>query len=174
MGNGCNGNGKLNKTQNQSRKMKKIAILSLLVAGFALACKRGTPLTELDLIKYGIPVKIQAPKEAKVVNNDLEGLMQDVTIQKEDFDIQIIGMDAIYPDAKTAKEAKLSEVKADPAFSKLIKDEENGFIYEIKLDTLAYNFYNVRIAGDKMYEIQAGFTAKPTLEQATMMYDAVK
>ena len=57
---------------------------------------------------------------------------------------------------------------------KMIKEDEDGFVYEIKMDTTAYNFYYVKIVGEKQYIFQTGFTARSSQAEATEMYRAVR
>lgn len=157
-------------------KMNKTISYFLLVVAFTtafLACQKGFETQELDLIKYNIPLKINAPKEAEINGTSIGEAVDEVTIKKDKFDVQVIGGMLTAADAKSLKAEKLTEMKADQTF-KILKESETGFAYQHTLDTLAYNFFVAKVVGDKQYIFQTGFTALPTAAEAEAMFDAVK
>lgn len=155
-------------------------ILSILVVTCLIfsACK-SDPLDsykELNLLSYGVPISIMAP-DSPVVKKEDWIAQQGITVSKgEDYEVQIWAGQAATLDVASLKAEKLAEVKTNKLFSKIIKDEPNGFIFENKPDssTLFYGFYYLVIQGDNQYIFQNGLRGNFTLDQAEMMYNAVK
>ncbi len=142
------------------------------------ACKSDptAAYTELNLLSYGVPISIMAPDSAIVKKEDWFS-QQGITVEKgDDYDLQIWAGVASSPDVSTVKAAKLAEVKSNRLYSKIIKEETDGFIFETKPDssTLYYGFYHIIIQGDNQYTFQNGLRGNFTLEQAEMMYNSVK
>lgn len=119
-------------------------------------------------------MSIMAPVGVEIKSEEMAGGMSNVTLQKDKFDVQIIGLQsgATSPQAFLAE--KKSELTASDATFKVITDDEDGMVYETKTDGDAYNFYFVKQTGDKFYTFQTGFTALPTLAEAKEMYAAVR
>jgi hypothetical protein len=150
----------------------------LFIVGLCFSCKQdpSSGFVERDLMSNGIPIKIKAPPEAEVKMEDY-GFLKDVTVKKgEDFYIQIIESDASNYDVKALKQESLDEVKTAAFFSQILSEEEQGFIYEKKIDeeTYNYDFRYIKIQGDKVYTFQRGLIGTFTQEQVEMMYNAVK
>lgn len=150
-----------------------------LLAGltFMLSCSSdpASEFKELELMEYGIPLKIMAPDSSDVKKEDW-GSAKVVNVEKGDFEVQIWSSQASTTDIATLKANKLSDVKNTRIFSKIIKEEPNGFIFENQPDssTLYYGFYYLLIQGDYEYSMQNGLRGNFTLEQAERMYEAVK
>ena len=158
--------------------LKNYFSLSIVISLFLMltACKdQQSNLVELDLLQYGAPIVIKAPAEAVVTMDDL-GFWKDITVQKgEDFYLQIISTTANTLNASKVKAQKLEEVKNEAFFSKIIEEEDYGFIYEKKIDdVLDYDFRYVRIQGDMEYTFQTGLLGTFTEDQVRQMYAAVK
>lgn len=150
--------------------------LWILLAIFLLsAC--GEPkasFPEMDLMKHGLPIKINAPADAEVEMNDLL-LMKDVTVKKDNFYMQIFSSDVMSTDLSKIKEEKLNEVKSKSSFTKIIQDDTNGFIFEkMRSDSTAnYDFRKIKIQGDKQYIFQTGLIGKFSEQDVRDMYDSV-
>lgn len=144
-----------------------------------ISCKSADPMEaykDLDLMSYGLPIKIKAPV-GSVVESDNLGFIQDVTIKGDNnFYIQIQGGTATTTDISTIKTEYLSNIKNSKYFSRIIEEDESGFIYEKDLgdSNLNFDFRCIRIQGDKEYIFQRGLVGKYTLEEVKLMYDAVK
>ena len=110
---------------------KTILILSFPLFAVTYSCKSsGVDLEDLDLMKYGLPVKIKAPAEAEVESSDL-GFVRDVTVKGDgNFSIQIIGGTATTTDPSQVKMRQLESVKSGPFFSEVISEDDNGFIFK--------------------------------------------
>ncbi len=131
-----------------------------------------------DLINWGIPITILAPDSIDVKAQDYSGWMKDVTIKnKEDnYFVQIYASNATTTDLAKVKSEQINAVKDMRYFSKIVKEEENGFIYETMLDSTnaSYGFRHIQIKGDKEYIFQTGMVGTFTLDEAEKMYQAVK
>jgi hypothetical protein len=158
--------------------MKFIGLLifiSLLITN----CKPADPLEgyqDLDLMSYGLPIKIKAPENAKVEFDDL-GFVKDVSIKGENnFYIQLQGGTATTTNIASIKEEYLTSLKNSKYFSKIIEEEEAGFIYEKDLGDghLNYDFRYIRVQGDHEYIFQRGLVGQYTIEEVKTMYNAVK
>ena len=154
--------------------MYKYLFFALGAMTLLVACKKGMTLQSTDLNKYGLPFGIMAPKDATVTATNLGGAMDDVTIAKDRFDVQIIGGTTTAADVKTLKAEKIAELKTSSPSFKISKEDEDGFVYEMQIDTTVYNFFYAKIIGDKQFVFQTGFTATATQAEVAEMYDAVR
>lgn len=143
------------------------------------ACQNGNQkesLVPLDLMRHGVPITIMAPDSADVKMMDM-GLLKDVTIKKgDDFYIQIFASQASTTDATRVAAQQLNEVKEGRYFSKIIKEEPTGFLYETAIDSslINYGFRHVRIQGDQEFIFQTGLIGTFSLEDVERMYKAVQ
>ena len=146
--------------------------LSLLI----ISCKGSTnsKYEELDLLSYGMPISIQAPAGAEVTKNDY-GILLDVVVKGEKYDVQIYSGNSNTLDLQKIKQEKLYEVKIDPYFSKIIEEEETGFIFEKDIDgNIRYDFRLVKVIGDKEFTFQKGLMGNFSESEVRSMYEAVK
>lgn len=159
--------------------MKKI-LLVILSLGLFFACQQEAKeeWKPLDLLQYGVPITIMAPDSAKVNADDLGGgLIKDITIKgEEDYSIQLYASAAETNDIAKIKADQLAEVKANRYFSKIINEEEAGFIYETAIDSnnINYSFRYIQLKGDLECVFQTGLVGSFTQEEAQKMYEAVK
>ena len=155
--------------------IKNISILFLVVLALLSCGDKKENKEALDLMKYGLPIQIQAPAEAVVKSDDM-GFYKDVTVKKgEDYFVQILGTSATTTDLASLKGDQLNEVKKNPYFNKIIFDEANGFIFEKKIDSLFnYDFRYVKIQGSNEYIFQTGLFGKFSEEAVREMYESVK
>lgn len=150
-------------------------LLSLLM----MDCKPADPMegyNDLDLMSYGLPIKIKAPADAVVKSENL-GFIQDVTIQGDkNFYIQIQGGTATTTNIASIKDEYLNTLKNSKYFSKIIEEEDAGFIYEKDLGNgnLNYDFRYIKVQGDKEFIFQRGLVGQYTIDNIKAMYNAVK
>ena len=150
-----------------------------LFSVFLSSCQSdgGSDLQPLDLMQYNIPLTIQAPDSVNVKTMDLV-VQKDVTVRgatDENYYVQIYASDAATNDLAQAKAEQLSEVKSNRYFSKIVEEEDAGFIYENKIDsTTNYGFRYIHLQGDQQYVFQTGLIGNFTQESAKRMYDAVQ
>jgi hypothetical protein len=153
----------------------------LLAIVFFYSCNR-SPVDSwkpLDLLPYGVPITVLAPlpDSAKVKKSDLGSILQDITIQNgEDYYIQIYASQAETTDLAKIKANQMADVKANRYYSRIVKEEESGFIYEMMIDSnnINYGFRYVKIQGGMEYVFQPGMVGLFSLEQAQNMYKGVQ
>lgn len=157
--------------------MSKIYFFCSLV--FLISCNGGSTtqsLPVLDLMNKGVPIKINAPADAKVVVEDM-GLMKDVTVMGEgNFSLQILSGMATVTDIAKLKSVQLEEAKRGPFFDSIVEESPEGFIFKktISEERINYDFRIVKIQADQEYLFQTGLMGKYTLEEVKRMYAAVK
>lgn len=158
--------------------MKNFSLLvGILFIFAACSSEEKIELKPLDLLAQGIPVTIMAPDSADVKKSDFGPVMKDITIRKgKDYFVQIYASQASTTDISKLKAQKLAEVKSKKYFSKIIKDESAGFIYETKVDSnyIDYGFRYVQVQGSNEYVFQTGLIGPFTLEAVEKMYEAVQ
>ena len=169
----------LTSTQLVSKNMKNHCLILGIATLGVFACQNTskTTLKPLNLLQYSIPMTIMAPDSAKVVSGSLS-FSHDVTIKSEadNYDIQIFAYDATTTNLASVKASHLAEVTSNTYFSKIIEEEEEGFIYEMTFDSTAtnYGFRYLRIQGDREYIFQSGLVGIFNLKEVKTMYNAVK
>lgn len=154
------------------------AFISFLILGL-LSCQSDSTanLQPLDLMRYDIPLTIMAPDSVNVKTMDLV-IQKDVTVKgalTDDYYVQIYAADAATNDIAQVKAEQLTEVKSNRYFSKIVEEEDMGFIYETKIDsTNNYGFRYIHLQGDKQYIFQTGLIGTFSQEDVKGMYNAVK
>lgn len=131
-----------------------------------------------DLMPYEVPMSIRVPIDSPQVST-AEGFLGDkeVSIKAgEDFDILLSYAPATTSDMAELKAEQLANVKDISNFSRIVEEEENGFIYETEIDTTQsyYGFRYIRLQGDVRYLFQSGLIGTFSLEEVEQMYEAVK
>lgn len=156
--------------------MKKIIFLVSGILLFTIGCKN-SPLDEyqeLDLLSYGMPITIKAPQEVEINKEDF-GVMQGITVKGDKYDIQIYSGNTTTLDMATLKAEKLNEAKINRYFSKIIEEEEDGFIFEKDIDgEIRLDFRHIKIIGDKEFTFQKGLVGNFSESEIRNMYEAVK
>jgi hypothetical protein len=155
--------------------MKNLWFL-ILLGLIIISCSPESKYEDYDLVKHGLSLKIKAPAEPEVTVVDL-GIAKDVTVKKgESFNIQIISSTATEYDISKIIAEKKADVEGGPYFSQIVQEDENGFIFEKKIDeeNINYDFRAVKIVGDVEYDFQTGLMGKFSKEAVMDMYEAVK
>ena len=160
------------------KALRYIGILILAAVIFSTGCKKNklAGMKEYNLVEYGLPITILAPENIKVDSKDRR-VLNDVTIMGDDnFSLQIYASDALQSDVGLLKKAQLDEVQSSPYFSKILKEDDNGFLYELQLDstTTICGFRYFYIMGDREYVFQPGLAGKFSHEDVEVMYEAVQ
>ena len=153
-----------------------LSLFAIVVFVVACSSEPKSNLKPLDLLEYGIPITIMAPDSAKVRTMDLV-VQKDVTVKgDDDYYVQIYASGAETTDVAQVKAEQLAEVKGNRYFSKIVQEDESGFIYETQVDSnnVNYGFRLVRIQGDQEYIFQTGLIGSFTLEKVEEMYQAVQ
>ncbi|MEM8527546.1 MAG: hypothetical protein AAGG68_23090 [Bacteroidota bacterium] len=157
--------------------MRKLVILALAFALYN--CGSDAPeLKEYDLLEYGVPMNIQVPIDSPKVTTS-EGFLgeKEVKIKAGDnYDILISYAPATTSDLAVLKAEQVNNVKSISTFSKIVQEDEAGFIYESAIDSTAlfYGFRHIRLQGDQRYLFQSGLIGTFSLEDAELMYESVK
>lgn len=159
--------------------MRKMIVAFLSLAPLMWSCQTGggSDLVEKDLMEHGVPVTIMAPDSAVVKARNMGSLMKDVTVKGEgNYDLQIMTSSATTSDLARVKAEQLATVKTNRYFSRIVTEEENGFLYEMALDSnnLNYNFRYIHLQGDQEIIFSAGMASTLTQEEAERIYEAVK
>lgn len=160
--------------------MQKIVIFCLSLF-FFFSCKESGDLgnlKDLDLMSYGMPIKIKAPENSEIKSDDL-GLVKEVSIKNgENYHIQIFSGQSYTSDLKSLLEAQKGDVVTMTYFSQIIEEFENGFIFEKKYpemdNKITYDFRYLKKQGDNQFIFQTGLMGNFTLAQVKEMYNAVK
>ena len=156
--------------------MKKYILPIFLLVMFSCAQDDKAGWQPVDLLEYGLPITVKAPDSPTVKVMDLI-VQKDVTIKKgSDYFVQIFATDSLEKDLAKVKARKLAEVKAGRFFSKVVKEEDSGFIFEKQIDStnVNYDFRHFKIKGDKEYSFQTGLIGRFSLEEVEAMYEGVK
>lgn len=130
----------------------------------------------VDLNPYDVHVSILAPDSAIVVADDI-GVLKDVTIIKgPDYSVQLFMSKSTNPDVAAIKKEQLEEVKSNRLYSKMMEENEDGFIYENKIDknTTSYGFRYFFQKEDNDYVFQQALSGIFSLDEIKNMYRAVK
>lgn len=154
--------------------MKYLIVVLSIVFCFSCKTDKVSNYNDLDLLKYGMPISVKAPLDSEVTMDDL-GVMKDVTVKSgDDYFLQVFSSTAISLDAKSIKQTKLEEVKIADYFSRIVEDNEHGFIYEKKIgENLDYDFRFVKIQGDYEFIFQTGLYGTFSEEDVRAMYQSV-
>lgn len=152
-------------------------LLLPLLLFILVACQpEPTPLQPLDLQAFNIPIVILAPDSAEILEKNYK-FMRDITVKKgPDFDLQIFELESGAVDAAGEKLHQMESVKEDPFFVEVIKEEDYGFIFSKRLDsvTIDYDFRYIQLFDGKEIIFQTGLGGSYNLEQVKRMYRAVK
>ncbi len=155
----------------------KIIVLGLVSFFMLVSCSTGKKeMKALDLMSYGVPLKVKAPEGTKVKVKDMS-IYKDITLKAgKDYFIQIISTSATTDNISKIKEELLSEVKQNPFFHKIILDEKNGFVFEKQItdSTFNYDFRYIKLQGDNQFTFQTGLFGLFTKDQTLNMYNSVK
>lgn len=135
--------------------------------------RQGWP--EKNLIEYGVPMTIKAP-EGVQVNKRALGFQQDIVIKDDsNYNVQIFVSDAIVATETAALQAQRELVEESPFFHQVIKNDENGFIFENKVDSThsSFGFRYIKLMGGKEYIFQEGLMGNFSQEAVESMYNGV-
>lgn len=129
-----------------------------------------------NLLKYDLPISIIGP-DSVLINSNILMSTRDVTVQgafDKGYSVQIFSSEASTLDPKNIKNQQLIDVKTNPYFKEVIKDDNQGFIYRTEIDSLNinYGFKWIKVQGDNEYIFQNGIGRFFTLEEVEKMYDA--
>ncbi len=158
----------------------RLLLLTTISAILFTSCSTGSStsgLQPLNLLKKGgIPITILAPDSNQIQTMDLI-VQKDISIKGPDnYYVQIFASDAQTTDISRLKNTMMTEVKTLPYFEKIVSEQDNGFIFENKIDSTqsSYDFRFVKVKGDTEYRFQAGLIGTFTKSEAERMFEAVQ
>lgn len=158
-----------------------LAKFCLLIGSLLLVCACAPDPTsdwkELDLMPHDVPLKVLAPDSAKVTKASFSGLIQDVTVVSEadDYQLQIVGSQAITNDMARLKAAQIEYVRDNRYFERIVREDPDGFLFENRIDSTGYfGFRYIVYRGDREYVLQNTLSSTLTEEQAEAIYQAVR
>jgi hypothetical protein len=157
--------------------MKRLLILFFLPATIFFACAPDTPegWSELNLLRYGVPISLMAPDSAEVKTMDL-GLMKDISVKKgDDYFLQITVSEATDLDVGRLLVEQKSAEEGRRNFSRIVQEEPNGFIVERAIDStrMTYDFRKILIKGEQEIILQTGLSGFYSLEEVERMYESI-
>lgn len=164
--------------------MKKLLIMSCVVMFGMWGCSNSgwkkEDLAPVDLIKYGIPLTLQAPKGAAIESNCPKSKAIDnmcVAIKADKFQLRVdmLGKEYLLDSAKTKG---LERIQAKGNFGEVLVNEANGFVYQTKDEAKgkSYHFFYVMLRDSLQIEVTdyEAVANKFTEAEAKFMYEAVK
>ncbi len=131
---------------------------------------------ELNLMRYNIPLSIQAPDSARVLSSEVSGVMRDVTVSDvaNNFYLQIFSSQAYTQDIAKLKANQLDLVRANPYFERIVEETPYSFIFENKIDsTTTFGFRYIVYMGDKEIILQNAMGRIADEASIRKMYEAV-
>lgn len=152
-------------------------LLILFCIGMLSACQgnKGPVLKPLDLLSYGFPITVMAPDSAKVQQSSI-GIIEELTVEGEgNYGLLVQSSMVTITDEKAIKANELEMVKDGRYFSKVIQDNEKGFLYETVIDSTNFNyeFFYVKIQGEKEFIFRTPYDHSHTEEEVAMVYNSL-
>lgn len=141
-----------------------------------MSCDNGTKLSPRDLMSDGLPIKIMAPDSVQVTFDDM-GIIKEMNVKGDgNYNVQITAVSTDVANLAKAIDQEKESAEGSAFFSKMIEENEDGFIYEKKIDEeyTNYDFRLVKIRGDQKYVYKTGLGEQYSLDDVKMMYNAVK
>lgn len=160
--------------------MKNLSYLfiSLIISSLLLSACQGDSAPELkplDLMPHGFPISVMVPDSAEV-KKSFSGIMDELTILGDgNFGLLIQSYSANSLDVAKIKADELELVKNGKFFSKIMKEDPAGFMYETAVDStsISYDFFHVKIQGDKEYRFTTPYTGTYTENEITRVYNSL-
>lgn len=152
-------------------------LLILFCIGILSACQgdKGPVLKPLDLLSYGFPITVMAPDSADVDASSI-GIIEELTIKgKGNYGLLVQSSVVTITDEKAIKANELEMVKDGRYFSRIIKDDEKGFLYETVIDSTNFNyeFFYVKIQGEKEFIFRTPYDHSHSEAEVTKVYDSL-
>ena len=158
----------------------RLGKLFMLMVFVGLAACAGEPQDSWkpkSLLEYGIPITVKVPNpDSILVEKDDLGPFLDLTVDGgEGYYLQIYASGAETNDIAQLKAEQLGMAKEQPYFSKVVQEDEEGFIFENQIDsTSSYGFRYIQVKGDREIVIRNHLSRLFSLEQIERMYEAVQ
>ena len=136
--------------------------------------KKGTT----SLLSYGIPLYVNIPKDAHI-NRRIVGNITEVIIkgkeEKSWFELIVQNLPSESDDLAWNKYLQIEDVRNNVFFTRILEENENGFIYElVPKDKPTYHFRYVIVQGSQLYVISSALGSELTIEQVRELYQSVE
>jgi len=136
--------------------------------------KKGTT----SLLSYGIPLYVNIPKDVDINRRNVGNITEVIVKGKGDkswFEINVQHLPAESDDLAWNKYLQIEDVRNNVYFTRIMEENENGFIYElVPRDKPTYHFRYVIVQGSQLYVISTALGSELSLEQARELYQAVE
>jgi len=131
-----------------------------------------------SLLAQGIPLQVRMPQGASIQRRTA-GNITEVTIKGKDedawFEMTVQNLPAESDDLAWNKHLQLEDVKANIFFTRIMEEDENGFIYEqVPQDKATYHFRYVVVQGLQLYVFSSALGSNLSLEKARELMVAVQ
>jgi len=153
--------------------MKNIAYLLTLMWMLTACASDG--LETIDLQTYGANISIKAPTDAEIKSSEL-GFRKEITVKQDMYDLLISVAQDVRETANELNKKNLESTKAaGEVFSRIVQEDDNGFIYEINQGVEKnYDFRYVYVKNGAAYHFRRNFVGDFTLDDVKKMYKAVQ
>ena len=130
---------------------------------------------ETDLMSHGLPLKIQAPSDLEVTRSLFSGNEEFKLSGSNGYGMNVLVLEATTDKESLVKSELESLVERGKYFNKFVQSEENGFVYQITIDSLhsVFGFRKVKIQGGKQYVFQNPYMSRLTEEEAMKLYNSI-
>lgn len=132
-----------------------ICIFAIVLGACSRSEEKSRFENQLDLMEYGVPIKIFTPIDVNV-NNRSDNIMQDLSVVGKNYYVQIYSQTASSLDCNKISDEALNENKTtNITFKELIKKDDCGFLYSVQAEgdsIVCYNFEHYKVLGNKSYK----------------------
>jgi hypothetical protein len=154
-----------------------IALFFIAITLSITACKVDSTnnWNEVDLLAYGIPIKINAPEKFEVKKTTFSS-HDNFTIKGDNnYSMEIFVSDATVNEPMTIKKELLEFTQGNKFFSELVLDQDNGFIYKLVIDSsnVFYGFRKVKIQGSSQYVFQNPIMSQYDEVMARSLFESI-
>jgi hypothetical protein len=149
--------------------------LSIILIGCESSVKKKP--SGLSLMKFGIPITLNAPDDAVVSQGSSGRMSTDVNVKSgEDFHLHVFMTSALSSDLQAIKLGYKDDVISNPYFIKMLEEFDDGFIFEINSVNgfdKKYDFRRIILQGDKEIIFQSGVTGEFDEKAVKKMYHSL-
>lgn len=149
-------------------------IIPLLMLIFVVGACSSDGLQTIDLQPHGANISIKAPAGVEIEQKPI-GFRKELTIQEDKFDVVLLIADDAPQTIAELKKSKLESIESSEIFSRIVQQDDNGFIFEVDLGSEKnYDFRYVFIKNNATYDFRRNFVGNFTLDEVKRMYNGVK
>ena len=130
-----------------------------------------------SVISYGIPSYVNIHKDVDI-NRRIVGNITEVIVKGKDekswFELIVQNLPSESEDLAWNKYLQIEDVRNNVYFTRIMEENENGFIYElVPRDKPTYHFRYVIVQGSQLYVISTALGSELTMEQTKELFEAV-